>query len=189
MKKSRKFKKLFIAFLAATLSIIMFATQVSAASVVSYSGYFEHEGVVDAFEYICWDPREDFEYIMFALDLVCYECETVDRVEASMAYNVGYYLSETDDDPASTNSVSTDGSFYPWNTEDSDELILYIRDFDNSYAKTELLLIIYLEIFYINGDRETYLYEHKAEIIGDEMINYDPQIIEHIYIFNVDNEN
>jgi len=189
MKISRKMKKFFVSFLTSALSIIMLVTQVSALTPISYMGHFEHEGVVEAFEYISWDPRENREYLSFGLDLVCYECENVDSVRVSMSYDVGYYSSITANDHFDADSDSSTGAFHPWDTEDSDEFLFYIYNFDNSCAKTEIIINILFEIIYINGDIESYQYEHAATIIGEQMINTQPIITEHIYIFNVDNEN
>lgn len=189
MKISRKMNKFVVSFLATTLSIIMFVTSASALTPITYNGYFEHEGVIEALEYINWDPRDKRKFLSFGLDLLCYECENVDYVQVSMSAMAGYYSSVTAEEHFDYDSDSRTNSFYPWNTEDSDEFIIYITDFDNRYPKTELIVTILFEIFYSNGDRETYQYEHSATIIGEQMINTEPRITEHVYIFNVDNEN
>lgn len=189
MKNSRKIKKILLSIITATLSIIMCVIQASALTPITYTGYFEHEGVIEASEYINWDPRIKREFLSFGLDLFCYECENVNSVKVSMSYNVGYYSSITTNVHFDSDSDSSTDTFHPWDTEDSDEFLFYIYNFDNSCAKTEIIINILFEINYINGDIESYQYEHKATIIGEQMINTQPRITEHIYIFNVDNEN
>lgn len=189
MKNSRKIKRFLVSVLTITLSIIMFVTSASALTPITYNGYFEHEGVVEAYEYINWDPRENRNFLSFGLDLACYECENVDSVRVSMSIMAGYYYSVTSERYFDNDSDSLTDTFYPWNTEESDEFLFYINDFYNSHAKTELIVNILFEIIYCNGDIESYQYEHKATIIGEQMINTEPRITEHVYIFNVDNEN
>lgn len=154
MKISRKMKKFFVSFLAATLSIIMFATQTSALNEQTVSAEFEHVGVVDALETMTWDP--DRNWFLFSVDLTCYEHSDVDYVEASLELKVEY--------PSSSVPEYYDQAdvFTYLNTDDSDELLISITNFDQGYDSIDITATITYEIFYDDSTSILYEYEYDA---------------------------
>ena len=174
MKISRKMKKILVTFLATTLSIIMFVTSTSAANIVSYREYFEHEGVVDAIESMGWHKIRNM--FSFGVDLECYECDNVDTVYASLAWDI-YYPSSSEPE-----SHELDDFFTPENTWDSDELGFTITDFACSYDTISIDTEITYCILYDNGDMEMYVYIYDIDLV-DNYLDYTRDRILHAYIY------
>lgn len=178
MKISRKMKKIFVTFLTATLSIIMFVTSTSATNIVSYSEYFEHEGVVDAIESMGWyQTRNRFS---FGVDLECYECDNVDYVYAKLELTVTYPSSPTDEEYSDV----TFGYYTPDNTWDSDELSITVSNFDRDYEIVNVLADITYEIHYDNGVIEQYVYTYNAVAYDGEIYYFREEDV-HTYFFPI----
>lgn len=162
MKISRKMKKFLLTFLAGTLSIIMFATQVSASNIVSYVEYFEHDAV-DSLESILWDSDRD--RFIFALDLTCYESDDVECVKANLELIIQYPESPTNEiyqDDAS-------GDFTPENTWDSDEIMLSFSNFSRGYDVITVHAYITYEIHYNDEDVQEFLYQYNILIYNNNL--------------------
>ena len=174
MKLSRKMKKFFVSILTATLSIIMFATQTSALNIVNNRAYFECEEVFDAYETMTWNPNRN--WLDVAIDVECYECDTVDHVSVSLELKVWYYESETDDwYVASTSKFDSYEELTYLNTWDSDEVCATITNFDrgNNYEKIEIMAVITYEIHYVDGDTEDYEYVHSAFLLNGNTFDWE----------------
>lgn len=175
MKISRKMKKIFVTFLTATLSIIMFVTSTSAANIVEY---FEHEGVVDAIESMGWNRTRNM--FSFGVDLECYECDNVDYVYAKLELTVKYPLSPTDEEY----SDDTFGYYTPDDTWDSDELSITVSNFDRDYEIVNVLADITYEIHYDNGVIEQYVYTYNAVAYDGEIYHLREEDV-HTYFFPI----
>lgn len=169
MKNSRKIKKVLVSILTATLSIIMFVTQVGALDAVTYNATFEEEAeIVSASEYMIWDYHERRNFLSVGVDLECYECDNVEYVTVSVGVAVGYLASPTAVNFSYVTSDSDSGSFTYLDTDESDELIVNIYNIDRGYYETVISAVIQYDIVYDNGDVEYYEYTYTASIINGE---------------------
>lgn len=184
MKNSRKIKRFLVSVLTVTLSIIMFVTQTSAANVVTYNAEFaERAEIVQAYEYITWDSRRN--RFTVATDLECYECDDVEYVYAELVLDVYYpsdFITEIDEDD--DHDYESDGIYTYLNTEDSDELIFTIANFDCGYDEIEVVAEITYMIAYYNGVYELYQYRHTATVAGDDL-SHERLLL--LYVYNDDN--
>lgn len=187
MKISRKMKKFFVTFLAATLSIIMFATQVSAWDVVSYYEDFEEEeDILSAREAIVWDITRD--KLVFAIDVECYEHDDVDYVLVSLDLTASYYLWATDTLYFDSVYLNDNRELTYLNTWDSDEVTVMISNFERTgiFDKIEIDAYVRYEINYNNGDKESYEYRHVAVLLDGEDFSWNRNHTAHVYIYPVD---
>lgn len=174
MKISRKMKKFFVSFLTAALSIIMLVTQVSALNIVSYREYFEHGVIVDAVESMSWNITRNI--FSFGVDLQCYECDNVNFVYARLDLTIMYPSS-------STSEEYYDSGFFTFeDTEDSDELLIDIPNFDRGYDSVVIGAEITYAIEYDNGYTDLYLYTYDIEVTSDD-IDYERNLTYYYYLY------
>lgn len=159
MKIARKMKKFFASFLTITLSVIMFVTQTSASSIYTKSAVFaERPSIVTAIETITWDPEHS--WFIFGIDLACYESGDVDYVEADLRVKIKYPTSATPD------LYTRSGIFTYLNTDDSDELLIHLDEFDTGSYPVIITVDISYEIFFDNGTTDLYKYKYNATLFN-----------------------
>lgn len=163
MKNSRKIKKVLVSILTATLSIIMFVTQVGAANIVTISEEFTDERqVVHATEWLTWDKNRN--WLLVGVDLSFNEDDNNNDVFASMEL----WITNTSTSPATEyfHDYIFDNLNYS-DTLDSDELLFSFANFN---ANNERYLvrsqIIYI-IYYDDGCTEEYTFENIYTLTTD----------------------
>ncbi|MGM9641647.1 MAG: hypothetical protein ACI3XI_00415 [Eubacteriales bacterium] len=163
MKISYKMKKLFVTILATTLSIIMFMTSASAINIVTISEEFtDDEEVVYALEYFAWD--KDRHWLTVAVDLCFNEEDTLNEVDASLEL----WISNTSSSPTTPYYHKfIFGSYNCSNTCDSDELLLFITDFNPNFERHFINAQIAYTVYYDDGNIQEYLYEYFVMITTD----------------------
>ena len=161
-----KIKRIISFVLAFTLSIIMFSFQICADTPVTYRAQFEHEAV-DSFEYMTWDSHPRRNWLMFGIDLTCYECDSVDSVKVSVGLMVAYLSSSTDSAFSDSELVTTSETFTYLNTDDSDELLITIQNFDRGYDITLIYATVIYELYDGDSVVAEYSYSYEAYVINE----------------------
>ena len=134
MKISRKMKKLFVAFLAATLSIVMVVTSAGAINAQTCSYWVEHEDF-DAFVQMTW--YDDSDELQLSVDLTCYEDTNIANVSVALEVIIFYNIFTGPDLTMDYERTTHSDTFSPDATWDSDEIIIDFTNFERGCAYSE----------------------------------------------------
>lgn len=158
MKNKFKTKKLFVSSLAVILSMIVFMMSTNAAFwPVNIYEVFEYENEMPASEFIYSNMDNNRLYVV--IDLSCYNSTMIDQIYAGLDVKVSYYNALSGNPATSTRSTAGD-TFYSYETEDSDEMILYINNYDRGFSYVVIEVTVTYTLYFFNGGSDTcsYLY-------------------------------
>lgn len=152
----RKFKKIFVILIAVVLSVAICMVSISAFNVVEV---FEYDNELYAVETI--SVNEDNNILSVAIDLSCEDTVELSRVYAELDVTVLYYGNP----PSSpiTSYRETDGRMvYPNETEDSDEVLVTITNYDRGYPNIVITVIVTYTLYFTDNSNEIYSYEYTC---------------------------